>query len=240
MKKVLSIGLVGMISVAALAIESDPSNTVGFISHNLTAAGAAFTSFSSTPMGSASGVLATDIIGGQGANGDYILKWIGYWQTKNWDVSGTWSGLTMDYNAFYLYYNSTGSDQTLVVAGDVIPEGTPVVFADLAVGYTGFGNPLPMDIDMATDQAGLELGADGFVSGDFILRWAGYWATHTYNGATYSPALTLTAGNSYLLNAANAFTWDYTVGTAPAPLAVVNAPAKRKVARQINAQTTTK
>jgi hypothetical protein len=94
---------------------------------------------------------------------------------------------------------------------------------NFGTGYQGFGNPLPMDIDLDGDD--LTLAADGFASGDKILNWSGSWSTYTYNGTTYG--LDLLAGKSYIFRVASAFTWDYTVAAAPA--AAIEVPTVQKV-----------
>lgn len=221
MKKLLTIAFTGVLAVAALAVESDPSNTVGFISRSC--ANNAYVAFSACPMGLGTAVPASGVIGGQGASGDKILKWSGSWSTYAWTADNTWGGLTLDYNGTYLYRNGHGVTGTLVVAGDVIPEGTNVTMKNFGTGFQGFGNPLPMDIALDTDD--LTLAADGFAAGDKILNWSGSWSTYTYNGTTYG--LSLLAGKSYIFRVANAFVWDYTVAAAPA--ASIEVPTVQKV-----------
>jgi hypothetical protein len=219
MKKVLTIALTGVLAAAALAVESDPSNTVGFISHATTPN--VYTAFSACPMGLGAGVAAADVIGGQGASGDKILRFTTAYSSFLWTADGTWGGLTLDYNGTYMYRNGHGVAGTLVIAGDVIAEGTTVTMADFGVGFKGFGNPLPMDVDLDTDD--LTLAADGFASGDKILDWNGAgWASYTYNGTSYG--VDLTAGKSYVFKTAAPFTWDYTVGGGA--MAEIEAPVR--------------
>jgi hypothetical protein len=226
MKKLLTIAFTGVLAVAALAVESDPSNTVGFISRSI--APGTYAAFSACPMGLGTAVPAADIIGGQGASGDRILKWNNFWQQFSWTPDATWGGLTLDYNGTYLYYNGHGVNTTLVVAGDVIPEGTDVTMASFGAGFNAFGNPLPMDIALDSDD--LTLAADGFAVDDVILNWNGFWQQFVYNGATYG--LDLLAGKSFIFKVATPFVWDYTVMAAPA--ASVAAPALPKVKAQVN------
>jgi len=229
MKKLLTIAFTGVLAVAALAVESDPSNTVGFISRSC--APSSYAAFSACPMGLGTAVPATGVIGGQGASGDKVLKWAGFWSSFSWTADNTWGGLTLDYNGTYLYYNGHGVNATLVVAGDVIPEGTNVTMATFStIGFNAFGNPLPMDIDLDTDD--LTLSADGFAAGDKILDWVGFWSSYTYNGTTYG--LDLLAGKSYMFNiASGAFTWDYTIPM-PAAVTATSVPTVQKVRAQSN------
>lgn len=222
MKKALVLTLTGILAVAAFATESDPSNTVGFINQTV---GTGFSTFAACPVGTAAGVAAGDYIGGQGTAGDVIYERSGAaWVAYAW--SAAWTGLTFTYNNAYLYRNNSGSAQSLVIAGDVIAEGTNLTMRNFTTGFNGFGNPLPMNVDLDTDD--LTLAADGFSAGDIIYAHNGTaWVAFTYNGTTYG--LDLLAGESYLvkINSA-AFTWDYTVGAAPA---AVQAPATRKVSK---------
>jgi hypothetical protein len=218
MKKVLTIALTGILATAALAIESDPSNTVGFISQTLPTG---FSAFSACPIGDVTGATGGDYIGGQGLPGDIIYKWQGFWAPYN--HSAAWTGLTFDYNSGYLYKNNSGSAQTLVVAGDVIAEGTALNMATSTGGFFGWGNPLPMDIDLDTDDLGLYA---NLTTNDKLYNWQGFWAPYTFNGT--ATGLTVPAGETILFNTAAAFSWDYTVGGG----ALATAPVRvQKVAR---------
>lgn len=224
MKKLLTLALTGVLAAAALAVESEPSNTVGFISRNVNPN--TYTSFSACPMGLGTAVPALNVIGGQGATGDKVLKFTNAWSTYNWTADNTWGGLTLDYNGTYLYRRGAGVAGTLVVAGDVIPEGTTVTMATFtgAAGYKPFGNPLPLNVDLDTDD--LDLDADGFNSGDKILDWTGAWTTYTYNGTTYG--VDLMAGKSYIFRIAAPFTWEYTI---PTGAVASEGPVVRKAAK---------
>jgi hypothetical protein len=218
MKKVLTIALTGVLAAAALAVESDPSNTVGFISQTLPAG---YSTFSACPVGQAAGAAAGDFIGGQGLPGDVIYKWQGYWAPYN--HTAAWTGLTFDFNAGYTYANNSGSAQTLVIAGDVIAEGTAINMATSTGGYFAWGNPLPMDLALDTDDLGLYA---QIAANDKIYNWQGFWAPFTFDGT--QTGLTIAAGESVLFSTAAGFTWDYTVGGA----AVATAPARvQKTAR---------
>lgn len=212
MKKVLTIALTGVLAAAALAVESDPSNTVGFISQTL---GSGFSTFSACPIGNTTGAAAGDYIGGQGLPGDVIYKWEAAWFPYNHDPS--WTGLSFDYNAGYLYKNNSGSAQTLVVAGDVIAEGTALTMGTFPGGFFGWGNPLPMDIALDTDDLGLYA---NLTVGDKIYNWEAAWFPYTFDGST--TGLTMPAGESLLFKTAAGFTWNYTVGGA----AVATTPAR--------------
>lgn len=209
MKKLLTLALTGVLAAAALAVESEPSNTVGFISRT-TAVG--YTGFSVCPAGLAVNTPAADILGAQGFVGDQILELAGGgWSAYAYTPDNAWSGLLLNYNGMYVFRNNHGASSTLVVAGDVIPEGTSVVVSEVPGSnqYGGFGNPLPMDVDLDTND--LSVVADGLVNGDLFLEFiGGGWSTYTYNG---SFGFDLTAGQSYIIRAANAFTWDYTIPT---------------------------
>ena len=225
MKKLLTLALTGVLAAAALAVESEPSNTVGFISRSTTAG--SYTAFSACPKGLGIDMPAVSVLGTQGFNGDQILAYDGGWLTYSYTPDNSWGGLTMDYNGMYIYRNNHGAAATLVVAGDVIPEGTNVTLATFpgANTYVGFGNPLPMDVDLDTND--LTLDADGFATGDIVLEYNGGWLTYVYNGATYG--YDLTAGRSYVMRTGVAFTWDYTIptgavaSTSTAPLKVAKA-----------------
>lgn len=222
MKKALVLALTGICAVAAFATESDPSNTVGFINQTVNAG---YSTFSACPIGVGVSVPASSYIAGQGSVGDIIYERPGAsWVAYAW--SPTWAGLNFTYNNAYLYRNNSGSAQSLVIAGDVIAEGTALTMRNFNTGFNGFGNPLPMNIDLDTDDMSLD--ADGFNSGDIIYAHNGAsWVAFTYNGALYG--LDLMAGESYLFKVNGAaFTWDTTVGAAPAAL---EAPAARKVAK---------
>ena len=210
MKKILAVALTGVFAVAAFAIESDPSNTVGFISQTLDMG---FSPFSPCPVGVGPVVDASDYIAGQGTTGDVIYKWeLGGWFPYNHNA--TWAGLTFDAGIGYLYANNSGAAQSLVIAGDVIPEGTTVAMGTLPAGtFQGWGNPLPMDIDLDTDDLGL-----GLVANDVIYNWEfGGWFPYTHDGTTY--ALDLMAGESYLFLSQNEIVWEYTIGAAPVAVA---------------------
>jgi hypothetical protein len=228
MKKLLTIALTGVLAASVFAVESDPSNTVGFINQVLPTG---FSTFSFCPVGLANPEAAGDYIAGQGTAGDIIYSRDGAaWVAYAW--SAGWAGLNAVYNKAYLYKNNSGSAQSLVVAGDVIPEGTNVTMATFsAANYNGFGNPLPMNIDLDTDD--LSLDADGFQAGDRIYEMVGgAWVNYNYNGTTYG--VDLMAGEAYLFYTASAFTWDYTI---PTPPAVAVAPVQvRKVASVNNAE----
>jgi hypothetical protein len=122
----------------------------------------------------------------------------------------------------YIYRNNHGAASTLVVAGDVIPEGTTVTLATFpgANAYKGFGNPLPMNVDLDTND--LTLNADGFNALDVVLEYNSGWFTYAFNGSTYG--FDLTAGRSYVMRTQGAFTWDYTIPTGA--LASTTAPVK--------------
>jgi hypothetical protein len=230
MKKVLTLALTGVLAAAALAVESAPSNTVGFISRSV--AQGAYASFSACPMGMATGVPAQTALGNQGQLGDQILAFVGFWSTYSWTNDFTWGGLTLDYNGAYIYKNGHTGAGTLVVAGDVIPAGTAVTLATFAGGnsYKGVGNPLPMDVDL--DSNDLTLHADGFATNDAILDWTGFWATYVYSG-TYN--VDFLAGKSYILRTGAAFTWDYTIPTgALASTPVVTKTSKAPQAVELN------
>lgn len=203
--------------------ESDPSNTVGFINQTVTTG---FSTFSACPIGTSVGAPASNYIAGQGTAGDRIYKRAGSaWVNYNW--SPTWTGLTFDYNSAYLYKNNSGSGQSLVVAGDVIAEGTALTMATFVTGFNGFGNPLPLNIDLDGDDLTLDANS---------LRTPATVSTRTTeplgwpSTSTAAPTVwTCLAGKSYLVKINGAgFTWDYTVGAAPA---AVEGPAARKVAK---------
>ena len=226
MKKVLTLALTGVLAAAALAVESAPSNTVGFISRSV--ANGAYAAFSACPMGLGTAVPAQTALGNQGQLGDQILAFVGFWSTYNWSPDFTWGGLTFDYNGMYLYKNGHGAAGTLVVAGDVVPEGTTVALATFAGGnsYKGVGNPLPMDVDMDTND--LTLAADGFALNDSILDWVGFWSTFVYNG-TYG--VDFMAGKSYIMRTAGAFSWSYDIPVA----ALASAPVVTKTVKAAQA-----
>jgi len=205
MKKILTLTLTGVLAAAALAVESAPSNTVGFISRSVNAS--SYGAFSACPMGVGTNVPALNVIGGQGASGDKVLKWNGFWQQYAWTADNTWGGLTLNYNGTYLYYNGHGVAGTLVVAGDVIPEGTAVTMGTFTAGFNAFGNPLPMDIALDTNDLGLNV--QGFNANDVVLNWNGFWQQFVFNGTTYGTSLT--AGKSYIFKIAAPFTWSYTI-----------------------------
>jgi hypothetical protein len=224
MKKLLTIGFTGILAVAALAVESDPSNTVGFISQTL---GTGFSTFSACPIGLAADAPAADYIAGQGIPGDVIYKhngtaWSGYAWTADW------TGLTFDYNSAFLFKNNSGAAESLVIAGDVIPVGTDLAMGTFASGtYAAWGNPLPMDIDLDVDDC--TLAADGFASGDKIFKHNGTaWSGYMYNGTTYG-GLVLDAGETFLVKIDGAHadvSWDYLVGGAAVATANVSKVVK--------------
>jgi len=183
MKKLLTLALTGVLAAAALAVESEPSNTVGFISRTVNPN--TYTSFSACPMGLGTAVPALNVIGGQGATGDKVLKFTNAWST----TMATFTG---------------------------------------AAGFKPFGNPLPLNIDLDTDD--LTLDADGFNSGDKILDWTGAWTTYTYNGTTYG--VDLMAGKSYIFRIAAPFTWEYTI---PTGAVASEGPVVRKAAKSQSA-----
>ena len=153
MKKILAVALTSVFAVAAFAIESDPSNTVGFISQTLEAG---FSTFAPCPIGAGPSVNALDYISGQGSAGDKIYKWEnGGWSQYPYS---NWSTLTFEPGVACLYNNTSGSNQSLVIAGDVIPEGTTVAMGTIPAGIAAWGNPLPMDIDLDTDDLGSGIG----------------------------------------------------------------------------------
>jgi hypothetical protein len=222
MKKALVLALTGVCVVVAFATESDPSNTVGFINQTVTTG---YSTFSACPTGISVAVPASGYIAGQGSVGDIIYERPGAaWVAYAW--SPTWAGLNFTYNNAYLYRNNSGSAQSLVIAGNVIAEGTNLVMRNFVTGFNGFGNPLPLNIDLDTDDLGLD--ADGFNSGDIIYAHNGAaWVAFTYNGATYG--VDFLAGESYLVKVNGAaFTYDVTVGAAPA---AVTAPGVQKVSK---------
>jgi hypothetical protein len=212
MKRVLTLTLAGGLFTLAGAVDSDPSNAVGFFSRS--SAASSYTAFSASPMGLLVNEPALNVIGGQGANGDKILKWAGFWQSYNWTPDFSWGGLTLNYNGTYLYFNGHGVAGSLVVAGQVIPEGTTVTLATFIAGYSAFGNPLPMDIDLDDDD--LTLDDDGFDNGDTILNWNNFWQSFVFNGTTYG--VDLIGGRSYIFKVATPFNWVYTIPLPP-PLA---------------------
>jgi hypothetical protein len=231
MKKVLTLALTGVLAAAALAVESAPSNTVGFISRSIPAN--AYSSFSACPMGTATGVPALTALGQQGGANDRILVFTGFWASYDWSADWTWGGtLTFDYNGAYMYKNgSTTQPRTLVVAGDVIPAGSTVTIATFPGGgaYQGVGNPLPMDVDLDTND--LTLDADGFNTNDIILDWTGFWASYQYGG-TGVYGVDFMAGKSYILKTAGAFTWDYAIpagALATTPVVTKSAKAAQSV-----------
>ena len=220
MKKVLILCLTGALACTAFA-DSSISNTVGFINQTVTPG---FSTFSATPIGTGVDVPAGDYIAGQGTPGDIVYAregaaWVGYAH------SATWAGLNFTYNRAYLYRNNSGSSQNLVIAGDVVEEGTDLAMGSFVLGFNGYGHAIPMDVDL--DSNDLTLAADGFSNGDVLYEHNGSaWVAYTYDGSTYG--LDLLAGESYLVKVNSAaFDWDYTVGTTPA--AVV--PQARKSAK---------
>ncbi len=226
MKKLLAIALIGVLAAAALAVESDPSNTVGFVSQTVPDGNSAF---GICPQGLEVDKSVGLILGGQGTDGDKIYEMVaGAWVTWT-KTAGSWGALLMSYNEGFLYNNDTGADQSLVVAGDVVAEGTVVDMGDFPAGQNVmWGNPLPIDIDLDTDDLGL-----GFQNGDKIYDMAGgAWVTWTYDGFTYGLDLLIGEGYLFKVDAANpAIDWNYTVGSAPA--AVQN--DVRKVAKAASA-----
>jgi len=206
MKKLMTLALTGVLAVAAFAVESDPSNTVGFINQVLASG---YSTFSACPIGTTVGGAASDYIAGQGTDGDRIFERSGAaWVSYVW--SADWTGVPFTYNTCYLYKNNAGAAQNLVVAGDVVAEGTDLGMGDFAAGvFNGFGNPLPLDIDLDADD--LTLAEDGFAAGDRIYAMNnGAWVNFTYDGTTYGTDLM--AGEAYLVKTAGDVDWDYTVG----------------------------
>ena len=222
MKKALVLALTGICAVAAFATESDPSNTVGFINQTTPVGTSAF---SACPIGTGVALPASGFIAGQGTAGDKIYKRVGAaWVSFNW--SPNWTGLTFDYNSAYLYQNNSGSAQSLVVAGPVVAEGTNLTMGTFGMGLNGWGNPLPLNIDLDGDD--MDLVASGFASGDRIYNRSGAaWVGYTYNGAVFG--LDLMAGEAYLVQINSApMVWNHIVGSTPA---AVVAPACNRVSK---------
>lgn len=225
MKKALVLALTGICAVAAFATESDPSNTVGFINQTVTTG---YSTFSACPTGVSVAVPASGYIAGQGSVGDIIYERPGAaWVAYGW--SPTWAGLNFTYNNAYLYKNNSGSAQSLVIAGDVIAAGTALTMRNFVAGFNGFGNPLPLNIDLDTNDYGLN--AQGFDPTDTIYSHNGAaWVAFTM-GISEVYGLDLLAGESYLFKInTGAFTWTATVG-APASAVSVEAPVAPKVAK---------
>ena len=225
MKKALVLALTGICAVAAFATESDPSNTVGFINQTLTTN---YSTFSACPTGVSVAVPASSYIAGQGSVGDIIYERPGAaWVAYGW--SPTWAGLTFTYNNAYLYKNNSGSAQSLVIAGPVIEEGTALTMRNFVAGFNGFGNPLPVNIDLdgaAPDDYGLN--EQGFDPTDIIYSHNGAaWVAFTM-GVDQMYGLDLLAGESYLFKInTGAFTWTADWGPAPATASAVEAPAPK-------------
>jgi len=216
---------VGLAALAALAVDSDPSNCVGFIARSVPAGQTV--AFSACPLETDVGVPAAQALGPAGASGDAILVWQGFWASYAWTADGHWGGLLLDYNGTYLYRNGHGAATSLVVAGRVIPDGATVVLADFGSGYQAFGNPLPMDIDL--DEDDLTLPLDGFSLGDKILDWVGFWSSYTFYGSTYG--VDLLAGKAYIFWIQNPFVWEIEVHYGPAAPAAATAAVRKPRAR---------
>ena len=219
MKKALVLALTGVCVVVAFATESDPSNTVGFINQTVPVG---YSTFSACPIGAGVGVSAATYLAGQGSPTDKIFEYTpGGWVP--YDYAFWASSLNFNYNSHYVYQNLAGFPQSLVIAGDVIAEGTPLLMGNFVPGFNGYGHPLPMNNNLNVDD--LDLIASGYgTAGDAIYEMSsGSWVPYVF---PFLP--TLNAGESYIVKSGSTFTWNYTVGATPV---AVETPSVRKTAK---------
>jgi hypothetical protein len=233
-----SITLLAVVAVAgvAFATESAPSNTVGFVTVNVSDVDGAKNHITIQPRGTELNGDPTEIWGAQfiGGNGPGLSDVLEqYTYAGGWDIlfrlpNGVWQGSItgIDHNKSYLFVNRHGAaNTTKVFAGDVIPEGTYVDMGIVKDAFRTFiANPLPMQRPLS-GQGGdcYNLLGSGFTSGppgvgDTIEQYNGVGWDIAFNvGAWQGNIMNLEPGIGYMIadNSVGGgdWNWTFTVGT---------------------------
>lgn len=177
MKKTISLLAVIAVAGTAFATESAPSNTVGFTSFDVF--GDYQAQICLQPLGTGLGldpmvVFGDQFLGSTSPAGSDELRffdgsnWTNMWRRTvgTFDMfMGTFT--TVDWNKGYRYVSKHG-DRTIVIAGDVIPEGTDVTIANIQDGLkNNVANPFPQAYQLAGAGAAdvYDLLNDGFTGG---------------------------------------------------------------------------
>jgi hypothetical protein len=216
MKKVLIFSILVLFLGSLLALESDPSDVVGFVKIT-TQVG--FTPFS-LPFTFYSGsqtFALDDIIGAQLTGGaapflsDQIHPVEG--GTYGWYNNTNWQALTnfTDGHAYYVYILAGHSANPIYLAGNV--EQTSVDFGTMAVGFNPVGireaGVVSLDnIDLLS--SGFTGGAAPFLSDQIHPVEGGTYAWH--NGTAWQGFTTIEPGkayNIYVLSGHTPFAWIY-------------------------------
>ncbi|MCK4653060.1 MAG: hypothetical protein KAU01_01285 [Candidatus Cloacimonetes bacterium] len=217
MKKVFILSILVLFVGSLLALESDPSEVVGFVKIT-TQVG--FTPFS-LPFTFYSGGFQTfaldDIIGAQltGGAAPFLSDQIhpveggayGWYDNTNWQTLTNFT----DGHAYYAYILTGHSANPIYLAGNV--EQTPVDFGTMAVGFNPVGireaGVVSLDnIDILS--SGFTGGAAPFLSDQIHPVEGGAYAWH--NGTAWQGFTTISPGkayNIYVLSGHTPFTWIY-------------------------------
>ncbi len=232
-----SITLLAVVAVAgvAFATESAPSNTVGFVTVNVSDVNGQKNHITIQPRGTEIGGDPTEIwgaqfIGGPGPGVSDVLE--EYTAAGGWNIlfrapDNSWMGTItgIDHYKSYLFVNRHGAANTVkVFAGDVIPEGTLVDMGMIKDSFRTFvANPLPLSRPVAGTPAdvynligsGFTIGPPGV--GDTIEHFTGIGWNIAFNvGIWQGSIVSMDPGIGYIIadNSANAdWNWTFTVGT---------------------------
>ena len=222
MKKLLVFTALVFFLSSLIALESDPSDVVGFVKRATTAGSYEYFSLPFTfYVGGTETMALDDIIGtqlteGNAFTGDKIIEVNSGNSAYLSSSTHTWSGTLTNFTDNYAYQFNVKSGHTandVYLAGNV--EQEVQVMPALAIGYTKVGIREAGEVDVSA----LDLidsgftGGNSFTSDRLIDENAGAYAYYNTSTSSWGGALsTITPGNVYsvkIQSSHTVFTWTY-------------------------------
>ena len=217
MKKFLILGILVLFLGSLIALESGPSETVGFVKITTQVGYTPFSLPFTCYSGGSQTFALDDIIGSQltGGAAPFLSDQIypigggayGWYNNINWQVLTNFS----DGNAYYAYILAGHSANTIYLAGNV--EQTPVDFGTMAVGWNPVGireaGVISLD-DIDLLSSGFTGGTAPFLSDQIYPVGGGAYAWH--NGTSWQGFTTIDPGKAYyiyVLSGHTPFAWIY-------------------------------
>ena len=215
MKKFLILGIMVLFLGSLIALESGPSETVGFFKIGVPAGYTAFSVPLKVYVGGVETLALSDILG------DQLTGGMAFNSDKVWDITAgtfawyntgtsTWVGFTdfIDGHAYYVENKHAAID--LYLSGTVVEEACD--YGTMAVGYNAFSVNSAKEISLDD----LDLLSSGFTGGMAFNSdkiWditAGTFAWYNTGTSTWVGFTTVTPTHSYYVeNKHTAFAWVY-------------------------------
>ncbi len=196
-----------LFSSLLLAIESEPSNIVGYVAYECFIGETGSNNFIGLPLDSGYET-AMDLANAYGEQINVINNWQP--ATQSWEAlffdGAEWSGVDFELSAGNAYMVNVTEEFTFYSAGD-LPE--PVQY-DLIEGTVGNNNFVMVPLDRSDLETATELGDDMGIA-NVVNRWAAAtqsWAAVFYDGQEWSGQdYNVTIGKPLMVNITEPAVW---------------------------------